>query len=52
MSLPTRIMHCKCESEYQDSKYGRGKRLQNKTGGKTKSNDYRCTICGTTNTPA
>ena len=36
------IKKCNCKHEYQDSKYGKQKRVHNKT-----SNDkFRCTVCG------
>lgn len=34
----------KCVSEYQDKKYGKGKRVHNKKDGKEK--EYTCTVCG------
>lgn len=43
-----KIVKCTCSHAWQDSKYGKGKRAQNKTdkpGGKT----YRCTVCGREN---
>ena len=38
-----RIIKCNCEHEYQDERYGKGKRLHNQ-GGK-ESNLWRCTVC-------
>ena len=41
----TRIMKCDCEHEFQDKRYGKGKRVHNEMvpkNGKT----YRCTVCG------
>jgi len=35
------ILSCTCKSEYQDSKYGKGNRVYNRT-----KNGARCTICG------
>ncbi len=35
------IKSCKCKHDYQDKKYGKGKRVANKT---TKGS-YRCTVC-------
>lgn len=40
----TIIKRCSCASKFQDSKYGRGKRVFNTTTGNTYS--YRCTVCG------
>lgn len=39
----TKIIHCDCASEYQDKRYGSGKRVGNTT---EKSGDARCTVCG------
>ncbi len=37
-----RVMDCSCPHEFQDSRYGKGKRLHNPhKGGK-----YGCTVCG------
>jgi hypothetical protein len=35
------IKFCSCEHEYQDKKYGKNKRVHNKT-----TNGWRCTACG------
>ena len=47
-SAGTKVVKCSCEHVHQDSVYGPGKRLANKT---TKSNGlkyyYRCTVCKT-----
>lgn len=40
----TKVVSCSCSHEYQDSKYGKGKRLANAAGGKGGSG-YRCTVC-------
>lgn len=40
----TKIIKCNCENEYQDKKYGKGKRVGNKTA-KEKPDYYRCTVC-------
>ncbi len=37
------IRKCYCTHEYQDKKYGPGKRVMNPT---TKPGVYRCTVCG------
>jgi hypothetical protein len=37
------ISPCKCASEYQDQKYGKGNRVKNPT---KKGKDGRCTVCG------
>ena len=38
----TRIMPCTCKSEYQDKRYGKGKRVFNSM---VKEGSYRCTVC-------
>ena len=44
------IKTCTCKHEYQDKKYGKGKRVHNEVGsnvghvGNVKG--YRCTVCG------
>lgn len=40
--METKIINCSCQSTFQDSSYGHGKRLGNKT-----DSGYRCTVCGT-----
>lgn len=40
----TKIIKCKCENEYQDERYGKGKRDGNKTAKET-PDYYRCTVC-------
>ncbi len=35
------ILPCKCKSEYQDKKHGKGMRVYNSC-----NNGYRCTVCG------
>ena len=37
----TVIRNCNCESDYQDKKYGKGKRVCNQGAKET-----RCTVCG------
>lgn len=44
------VYPCKCESKYQDEKYGSGKRVHNptkKVNGQT-IDGIRCTVCGLT----
>lgn len=41
--MSTAIKPCKCESAFQDSIYGRGKRLMNEC---KDGRAYRCTVCG------
>ena len=39
------INFCGCQHKYQDERYGKGRRLFNKTA---KEGVYRCTVCGDT----
>jgi hypothetical protein len=43
--MPTKILKCTCDHEYQDEHYGDYKRVHNEC---TKDNRtfYRCTVCG------
>lgn len=41
----TAILSCKCSHEYQDTVYGKGRRLHNRSGKKENSH-YACTVCG------
>ncbi len=38
----TKIKNCDCIHEFQDKKYGKGKRVHNAC---VKSGEYRCTVC-------
>lgn len=40
-----KVTKCSCKSEYQDARYGEGKRLHNIT----KDPKGRCTVCGKEN---
>lgn len=43
------ILPCSCKHDYQDSRYGAGKRYHNMTMKGTKDNPMvRCTVCATT----
>lgn len=44
----TRIMRCGCKSAFQDSEYGRGKRVFNQGAGGRGEGLWRCTACGAT----
>ena len=46
-SAPTKVIYCACSHDFQDKKYGRGKRLANRCPGILRPK-YRCTVCGTT----
>ena len=43
--MPTAIVCCTCNSEYQDKTYGKSYRLANQAGSRD-SPKYRCTVCG------
>jgi len=40
--MATEIRPCNCKHEWQDKKYGKGRRVKNTT-----LSSYRCTVCGT-----
>jgi len=45
------ISNCKCKSEYQDKKYGKGNRVFNRGKQREKlKNEGRCTVCATVKT--
>ena len=37
----TVVKFCSCKSDFQDKRYGKGKRLHNVT-----TKGFRCTVCG------
>lgn len=39
----TKVLSCYCESEFQDKRYGKTKRVCNTTA---RDGVYRCTVCG------
>jgi hypothetical protein len=42
----TSILNCNCSSEYQDEKFGKGKRVHNKARTKSGTGSaWRCTVC-------
>lgn len=41
----TKILSCKCPSEFQDREYGLGQRLHNRCRPKILPRHWRCTIC-------
>lgn len=41
------IKECQCVHPYQDSIYGKGKRVHNISQGKSERKIYYCTVCGT-----
>ena len=49
--MATAIKKCSCKNDYQDRKYGKGKRVHNLAGANAKGSmgaKYRCTVCGST----
>lgn len=46
--ITSKVLTCKCKNEYQDRRYGVGKRVMNALGGGKggKAGEYRCTVCG------
>ena len=40
------IKSCTCQHDYQDKKYGKGKRVHNKITKSDKNLNWRCTVCG------
>lgn len=49
MGDSTKVISCNCEHEYQDNRYGKGRRLHNKGKGKSPGGPptWNCTICDT-----
>lgn len=45
----SKVMLCTCTHEFQDSIYGKGKRLFVRLGKPGKATGYKCTVCGTKN---
>lgn len=45
-TVNTRVKRCTCSHDFQDRRYGKGKRLFNKTTGRGNSIGWRCTVCG------
>ena len=41
----TKIIKCECKNEFQDKRYGKGRRLANQTK-KSDGKVFRCTVCG------
>jgi hypothetical protein len=44
----TVVLPCSCDHEYQDKRYGKGRRAMNETkpASKSTSKTFRCTVCG------
>lgn len=42
--MPSEIKNCDCKSDYQDKKYGQGKRVHN-IGKKGGNKSAKCTVC-------
>jgi hypothetical protein len=45
--METKPFPCSCESDYQDRRYGAGRRLHNRAAVESKVPEWRCTVCGT-----
>jgi hypothetical protein len=49
-AAPMKIIACTCTgtaaTEYQDKRYGKGKRAHNPGSGAGGKTEYRCTCCG------
>lgn len=44
--MGVKVLVCTCTDEYQDKKYGKRRRVHNKTkGGSENSPEYRCVTC-------
>ena len=41
----TKVMHCGCRSEFQDIRYGKGKRVHNGDGMGRAGASWRCSVC-------
>ena len=39
------IKNCTCKHDYQDEKYGKGRRVFNQLAKATGAQEYRCTVC-------
>jgi hypothetical protein len=47
----TKIAQCFCKNDFQDQRYGAGKRVFNSTGtSKGAPTGWRCTVCGKSDT--
>ena len=45
--MQTKIVNCDCKHDYQDAKYGKGKRVANYArNANNKFGGYRCSVCG------
>lgn len=40
----TKVVNCTCKNDFQDKRYGKGKRVANYS---RKHNIYKCTVCST-----
>lgn len=45
--LKSKILNCTCHHEFQDERYGKGRRVHNplKVGAKGQTPSFRCTVC-------
>ena len=47
INMPTKLKKCTCKDEFQDKRYGKGRRVMNQAPAKgAMPNRYRCTVCG------
>jgi hypothetical protein len=45
-NVTTKTLSCTCTNEYQDKRYGKGRRVHNKGKREGESAYYKCTVCG------
>jgi len=43
--MPAKILSCTCDHDYQDKKYGKGRRVHNQVQSQPGNEKYRCTVC-------
>lgn len=41
----TKIANCSCKNNFQDERYGKGKRVFNLREGNKTGSEYKCTVC-------
>lgn len=44
----TKVMYCACNNDFQNSRYGAGRRVHNltKQNSSKETRNWRCTVCG------
>jgi hypothetical protein len=45
-NITSKTLSCTCVNEYQDKKYGKGKRVFNKGKREGETAYFKCTVCG------